>query len=458
MKCFLFPCVSAHPSTGEEWSTPRSAIISDRPGAVVGGGGQAIPGAAVTNPPPPGPEPGPEAAVKEEDLTSPEEPFPEPAPALVHWLTAELSQGLPERVSSVDAVAYRFAQEVERICRMSRRIQDSGEVDTWQQSLARHRVNKCLHYFTLGSRRGRVELHSTLSAIAYRYIAPRQSQLGFEGRAALLEDFLQGFYIEVLKAFRRENPVAPDYTPRTRLELAEYMTFSEQYAKRRITIPGAVNQQIIVLRAQTFARRQPAETCVDMDMAMESPRGDDGDGYGRSPALQQVREQMVTEAVDPADQVLRDRVIQALIAYLEEQNQPDCIDYFTLRLQDLPASEIDSLLGLTARQRDYLQQRFKYHVEKFAQVHNWELVHQWLGIDLDRNLGLSSQEWDQFWGTLSPLQQNLLSLKRNQLNQGQGGLDTIALSEILGCTPKRVQRTWSQILSQAWKYRNQVSH
>ena len=385
---------------------------------------------------------------------APGEP-PQPPTALVNWLQSEFQKELPSKASSLKAVVNRFASEVDRICRMSNRIQSSGDVEQWQQSLARHRLNKCLHYFNLGSRQGRVELHSTLSAIAYRYIAPRQAQLGFEGRYTLLEDFLQGFYIEVLKAFRRENHVPPDYSPRTRLELAEYMTFTEQYAKRRITIPGAVNQQIIVLRAQTFARRQPAETCVDLELAMESPKTEEVEGHGRSAALQQVREQMVTEAVDPSDQVLRDRIVQELMDYLESQDQEDCIDYFVLRLQDLPASEIDEILNLTPRQRDYLQQRFKYHVEKFAQVHNWQLVHQWLGIDLEHNLGLSSEEWEQFVDTLSPLQQKLLRLRRNQVQEGNLEMDADALSELLGCTPKRVQRTWGQILSQAWKYRNQ---
>lgn len=384
-----------------------------------------------------------------------EESFQPPA-VLVKWLITEFHKELsPNKVSSLRAVATRFACEVDRICRMSRRIQELGNVEQWQLSLARHRLDKCVHYFNLGSRRGRVELHSTLSAIAYRYIAPRQAQLGFEGRYTLLEDFLQGFYIEALKAFRRENAVAADYSPRTRLELAEYMTFTEQYAKRRITIPGATNQQIIVLRAQTFARRQPAETCVDLELAMESPKTEEVEGNARSAALQQVREQMVTEAVDPADQVLRDRIIQELVEYLESQEQQDCIDYFVLRLQDLPASEIDEILNLTPRQRDYLQQRFKYHVEKFAQVHNWELVHQWLGIDLEHNLGLSLEEWDDFSKTLSPLQQNLLKVRRAQVKAGDLEMDAEELSELLGCTPKRVQRTWGQILSRAWKYRNQ---
>lgn len=368
---------------------------------------------------------------------------------------AEFQQELPGKASSLNAVATRFASEVDRICRMSHRIQSLGNVEQWQLSLARHRLNKCLHYFNLGSRRGRVELHSTLSAIAYRYIAPRQAQLGFEGRYTLLEDFLQGFYIEALKAFRRENAVPGDYSPRSRLELAEYMTFTEQYAKRRITIPGANNQQIIVLRAQTFARRQPAETCVDLELAMESPKTEEVEGNARSAVLQQVREQMVTEAIDPADQVLRDRVIQELVDYLEAQDQQDCIDYFVLRLQDLPASEIDEILNLTPRQRDYLQQRFKYHVEKFAQVHNWELVHQWLGIDLEHNLGLSPDEWEGFVNTLAPLQQKLLQVRQVQIKAGELEMDPDELSELLGCTPKRVQRTWGQILSRAWKYRNQ---
>ena len=374
---------------------------------------------------------------------------------MLAWIIQELQKQLPEKVSSLQKVATRLAYEVDRICRMSNRIQSSGNVEQWQRSLASHRINKCLHYFKLGSHRGRVELHSTLSAIAYRYIAPRNAHLGFDGRYTLLEDFLQGFYIEVLKAFRRESAVTPDYSPRTRLELAEYMTFSEQYAKRRITIPGAVNQQILVLRAQTFARRQPAETSVDIELAMESAKSDELEGSSRSAALQQVREQMVTEAVDPADQVLRDRIIQELIEYLESQDQHDCIDYFVLRLQDLPASEIDEILDLSSRQRDYLQQRFKYHVEKFAQVHNWELVHQWLGIDLEHNLGLSADEWDGFFGTLTSLQQQLLRLRQAQVNAGQLEMDLEELSELLECTPKRVNRTWGQILSLAWKYRNQ---
>ncbi len=113
--------------------------------------------------------------------------------------------------------------------------------------------------------------------------------------------------------------------------------------------------------------------------------------FFRSPAIQQIREKMVANAVDPAEGVLRDRDITELIEYLQGQDQQACVDYLALRLEDMAAADIDDVLGLTSRERDYLQQRFKYHVEKFSQSHRWELVHQWLGADLDKKLWAFSQ-------------------------------------------------------------------
>ncbi len=159
---------------------------------------------------------------------------------------------------------------------------------------------------------------------------------------------------------------------------------------------------------------------------------------------------MVSETVDPADAVLRERVISELIAYLEAQNQPDCVNYVTLKLQDLSASEIDSVLGLSSRQRDYLQQRFKYHVEKFARTQNWKLVHEWLGADVDQKLGMTSDKWEAFQAQLSPEQQQLLAMKRNQESD-----KTIATA--IGCTPKQVQKRWAQLLDLASQTRNSSS-
>lgn len=367
---------------------------------------------------------------------------------LAQLLAAELEAEIQATEKTAGVIAKRIAAEVERICSKSDRIQTSGEVSSWRITLGRYRLQKCVNYYRLGSRQGRVELHSTLSTMVYRPIAPAHLQLSFQARFTLIEDFLQGFYTESLRAFRRENELAETYQPRTRLQLAEYMAFSEQYAKRRITLPTQHSQQLIILRAQRFASRQPQEIAVDIETAMESAKGDESEAYGRSPIMQMIREQMTADKVDPTEGVLRDRVVTELVQYLESQGQSDCASYLTLKLQDLSVPEIDEILDLTPRQRDYLQQRFKYHVEKFSTSQSWKLVHEWLGADLDQNLGLAPQEWDAFLTQLSPDQQQLIQLKRSAASDQE-------ILQTLKCTAKQLQKRWGSLLESARQMRNQ---
>ncbi len=368
--------------------------------------------------------------------------------SLRQLLYREMRSQVKATSECIQAVSQRIATEVKRICDKSSRIQQSGEIESWQVNLAKHRLQKCLHYYKLGSRRGRVELHSTLGAMVYRHVTTSGSELGFNARYSLIEDFLQAFYIEAIKAFRRENELPEDYQPRTQLELAEYIAFTEQYAKRRINLPGGNNQQLIILRAQGFARRQPQETTVDIEMAVESAKSEEAESYQRNSAVQQIRSQMVAQTnFDPSEESERDRVIAELAKYLESQGQSDCVDYLTLKLQDLSAPEIDQILGLTSRQRDYLQQRFKYHVEKFAKNHHWQLVHQWLGAGLDQKLGLTSAQWENFVSVLSAEQQQILQLKLGRHSDQ-------AIAKTIKCTPKQLQKRWTQMLELAWDIRN----
>ncbi|MEH2252644.1 HetZ-related protein [Nostoc sp.] len=367
---------------------------------------------------------------------------------LIELLCEEMQAQVKAAPKCVEALAKRIAVEVERICDKSSRIQTSGQIKSWQMTLGRHRMQKCLRYYQLGSKQGRVELHSNLGAMVYRHVTTSGSELGFEARYSLIEDFLQAFYIEAIKAFRRENELPEDHTPRTQLQLAEYMAFTEQYAKRRINLPGGANQQLIILRAQGFARRQPQETTVDIEMAVESAKGEEAESYQRNSAVQQLRSQMIAQTnFDPSEESERDRVITELMKYLESQGQSDCMNYLSLKLQDLSAPEIDQILGLTSRQRDYLQQRFKYHVEKFAKQHHWQLVHQWLGAGLEQKLGLSSQQWEIFVNQLTEQQQQILQLKTARQNDQ-------AIAKIIKCTPKQLQKRWTQLLEIAWAIRN----
>lgn len=341
-------------------------------------------------------------------------------------------------------VAERITSEVQRICTESQRIQNSGDISGWENELADHRMKQCLRYFGFGSKKGRLELHSSLSAIVYRYMTPPNVQSSYQARVSLIEDFLQNFYGESMNAFRRENEVALDYRPRSSLELAEYMAFTERYAKRRIPLSRGRSQQLIILRTQTFSKQQPPETAIDIQQAIE---GGDSDGPRTAP-LQRLREELTTEKdTSDAESTVRERVIEQLMDYLVEKGQKDCADYFSLRLVDLPTHEIESILGITPRERDYLQQRFKYHLLKFSFAHNWELVHEWLGAELVKNLGLTPQQWEYLQGKISQTQAKVLSLK-------QEGLSDSEISKTLDLTATQLRKQWSKLLEQAWDIRN----
>ncbi|MEO0406342.1 MAG: heterocyst differentiation protein HetZ [Cyanobacteria bacterium P01_A01_bin.135] len=366
----------------------------------------------------------------------------------IQFLVDEFQRTTKASEKNCRQVAARIADEVARICTESKRIQASGEIDLWMMNLAKHRLNQCLKYYRLGSRQGRVDLHGTLSAVIYRYITPPQVQSSYQARLTLIEDFLQNFYVEALNAFRRECSLEATYRPRTLLELSEYMAFTERYGKRRIPLPRHRSQQLIILRAQTFSRQQPPEMMVDIEQAADGGSSDSDQAWGSAP-LQQVREQMVALEPKSAEDSLRDTVIDRLLSYLEEKKQEDCADYFVLRLQDLPAHEIEVILGLTPRQRDYLQQRFKYHLLRFSMSHHWELVHQWLEADLERNFGLTPYQWERFQESLSELQESILTLK-------QEGWGDKAIVREVGCTHTQMQKQWSKILEQAWAIRNDL--
>ncbi|BAY17273.1 hypothetical protein NIES2109_14080 [Nostoc sp. HK-01] len=363
-------------------------------------------------------------------------------------LYKEFRQSTKASEQNCHDVATRITTEVYRICSESKRIQASGAVENSAMTLARHRLQQCQRYYQLGSNRGRVELHSTLSAIIYRYINPPQRQLSYQGRLTIIEDFLQSFYLEALNAFRRENQLGTTYRPQSLLELAEYMAFTERYGKRRIPLPGR-QQQLIILRAQTFSQQQPPETSVDIEQASEGSSGD-GDGSWEEPAVHQLRSTMATQPEpEPEEDTLRSVVITELMSYLEQKQQSDCADYFSLRLKDLSTQEIETILNLTPRQRDYLQQRFKYHLIRFALLHRWELVHEWLEASLQTNLGLTPQQWEAYTSQLDEKQRSLLDLK-------QQGQPDEKIAKTLGLSMAQLQKRWFKILEQAWEIRNSL--
>jgi DNA-binding NarL/FixJ family response regulator len=96
-----------------------------------------------------------------------------------------------------------------------------------------------------------------------------------------------------------------------------------------------------------------------------------------------------------------------------------------------------------------LQQRFKYHLIRFALLHRWELVHEWLEASLHTNLGLTPQQWQLYTAQLDDKQRSLLELK-------QQGQPDEKIAKTLGLSMAQLQKQWFKILEQAWEIRNSL--
>jgi len=88
-----------------------------------------------------------------------------PSFSLQQQLLEEMHAKVGGLSRSVRSVVARITCEVERVCSKSARIQNSGKVRDHLIELGNHRLNKCLHYYKLGSQQGRVELHGNLSVM-----------------------------------------------------------------------------------------------------------------------------------------------------------------------------------------------------------------------------------------------------------------------------------------------------
>ena len=67
---------------------------------------------------------------------------------------------------------------------------------------------------------------------------------------------------------------------------------------------------------------------------------------------------------------------------------------------------------------------------------------QWLGTEINQNLGLTDKQWESFTEQLSVEPQNFLKLKQSDHSNE-------SIIQILNLTEKEFQLRWSELLSMA---------
>jgi uncharacterized protein (DUF433 family) len=137
-------------------------------------------------------------------------------------------------------------------------------------------------------------------------------------------------------------------------------------------------------------------------------------------------------------------------AYLIKNVDPIAAEWLRLYLQGLSQEAIAQTLNLPIKQIYRLREKVGYHaIKNFTLKQNPELVTSWLGTSLsEHRLGLTSDQWQEFWQSLTPTQQQIIE----HLKAGET-LETIA--KALNVKLTQIQQEWTTMYLMAQNIRNQ---
>jgi len=233
-----------------------------------------------------------------------------------------------------------------------------------------------------------------------------------------------------------------------RLRNALMLATVEEYCLRPIR-----NQPLLAYRFVNYLRRSQRGGMTQVPvgdlvrLVSEEITPDDADNPVSlldSQAVIQYQDEQAWEE----QQTLRSAVKDEFITYLEREVEPLAARWLELHLQGQSQEAIAKSLDLPIKQVYRLREKISYHAMRvFALKHQSELVTTWLGTSLEHSFGLTPDQWQQFWTTLTPDQQRLIeSLKAGKT------AETIAKEQ--NTKTNQIMNEWSKIYLSAQALRS----
>jgi DNA-binding CsgD family transcriptional regulator len=163
-------------------------------------------------------------------------------------------------------------------------------------------------------------------------------------------------------------------------------------------------------------------------------------------AIAQYQENQHLEEQQASRQSVQEEFEQYLLKNIGQQ----AVDWLRLYLQGKSQEEIAKKLNKPIKEVYRLREKLSYHaVRVFAIKDQPELVDNWLSISLqEHNLGLTEPQWQQLQQQLSPLSQQVLSLRK-------AGNSIEAIAQQLQIKPHQVLGEWTKIYLAAQTLRTQ---
>jgi len=260
--------------------------------------------------------------------------------------------------------AHRLAGDVSKICYQSDRILMLIDIDAEADRLLSWRLSNIKQDLSKGIAHAEKFTRELIGRFAWSVFSgnpwlgrtPKQSWYW-------ATQYAQHMMTVALQRFRFERNLPLDWQADTNLKVAEFLLFTRRWITRRI---GRKRRQIVELRAIDFinaeVKRRKNEYLTDLSNDARTEEGE-LNNVGRS--LSHV---CVAQYESYSSRLETEEFFERLEAYLIDKNRLDEAKYLRLYLQGYQAREIEKELGISQRERDYLNQRFVDHARKFALV------------------------------------------------------------------------------------------
>ena len=264
-------------------------------------------------------------------------------------------------------------------------------------------------------------------------------------RQRAVADVLQEVIQELLNSDRyiqKQIAWIAQCTDDTRLRDALLLTTVEEYCLRPIR-----NQPLLVYRFVNFLRRSQRGGMTHVPegdmvrLVSEEMTLDDTDSPVSLLDSQATADYQETQAFEE-QQTLRLSVRQEFEDYLRETENlgPVAAQWLRLYLQGQSQEAIASALNMPVKQVYRLREKISYHaIRVFSIKAKPELVASWLETSLrEHSLGLTPVQWQEYWETLTPEQQQLIDKLKS-------GKTVDAIAKDLNLKINQVVGEWSKL-------------
>jgi len=264
-------------------------------------------------------------------------------------------------------------------------------------------------------------------------------------RQRAVADVLQEVIQELLNSDRyiqKQIAWIAQCTDDTRLRDALLLTTVEEYCLRPIR-----NQPLLVYRFVNFLRRSQRGGMTHVPegdmvrLVSEEMTLDDTDSPVSLLDSQATADYQDTQAFEE-QQTLRLSVRQEFENYLRETENlgPVAAQWLRLYLQGQSQEAIASALNMPVKQVYRLREKISYHaIRVFSIKAKPELVASWLETSLqEHSLGLTPVQWQEYWETLTPEQQQLIDKLKS-------GKTVDAIAKDLNLKINQVIGEWSKL-------------